>query len=253
MQKYNENLPVGSPRFDFYDFIETNRLLNISTDSVHGVGTVSTVAKDVWGEATNVTLLSSAETINIVSTNANDTFGGTGLNVLVIFGLDAEGYEQSEIVLMNGTTNVQTSLSFFRVNDIIGISAGSLAKNQGIIRATSSTTATVTAHMGIGDNRSRQAHYTVPNGKYFFLRWALVGATAAGKSIKATLQYEPFGSVRLPIVETFISATCVELTNNVAGIFPPLSTIYVQANTENGTASFSTTYNGYLIPSEYVL
>lgn len=252
MQKYNINLPVGSPRFDFYDFVSMNKILNFSTQSIHGKSTISTVFKDVWGESSNVTLLTNAETMSISSASTADTSAGTGARTIRIYGLDASGNEIQEDLLLNGTTPGITTLEYWRVNDLVITTAGSGGQNAGIIKATSTTSGIVTAHMAATHNRALQSHYTVPVGKYFFSRWALVGATAAGKSIRATLFYEPFGSVRIPIVETYTSATCVELTNNISGIFPPLCTLYVKAQTENGTASFALTYNGYVIPESMV-
>lgn len=102
---------------------------------------------------------------NIVSTDTADTSTGTGAHSIKIVGLDPQGVEQTEEVILNGTTDVPTVKSYRRIFRMYTVTAGSNGINEGIITATALTDATVTASISIGDNQSLMAIYTIPNGK----------------------------------------------------------------------------------------
>jgi len=113
----------------------------------------------------DLTYLSSAETMNIVSDDTDDSSAGTGARTGVIFGVDNDGVAIQENFTMNGTTNVLTTLAFLRVNTLVILTAGSSTWNEGAITATSSSAATVQQKIGATDSISKSSHYTVPAGK----------------------------------------------------------------------------------------
>jgi hypothetical protein len=250
VQKYNGNLPVGSPRFNFYDWVTLDAIDGMYTESIHARFEASTTEQDVWDGTGNIQLLANAEVLSFVSDNAADAFGSTGAQVIIIEGLDADGYKIEETLALSGLTPSTTSQSFWRVNDVIVGLGGSSGANQGRIIGTGSVSGTVVANMRPLYNRSLMSNYTVPVDKIFFSRWALVGGTDTGRNVQTTLWLEPFGGVRIPIVETHAGETSVELTNHISGGFPPLSTLYISAVVNTGTADFALTYNGYVVPKE---
>ena len=71
--------------------------------------------EDIWVDPTFLVYLASAETMNIVSTDGNDTAAGTGARTVLIKGQLAGNVTDTEIVTLNGTTPVTTTKSWLRV------------------------------------------------------------------------------------------------------------------------------------------
>jgi len=110
---------------------------NFSFATIVSAGTFETTQKTIGTPVGSVvkiaTFPTSAATINIASTSANDTLAGTGARALLITGLDADWELLTETVLMSGQTPVTTSSSFLRINNMLVVSVGSLGFNEGDI------------------------------------------------------------------------------------------------------------------------
>lgn len=119
----------------------------------------------LWTQGGSLTYLSSAETMEIASTSTSDTSAGTGVRTVLIEGVDGTGAAISEIVTMNGTTNVTTSNSYYRVNQMVSLTVGTGELNAGEITATATTAGTVQCVITTGEGISRLGHYTVPLNK----------------------------------------------------------------------------------------
>lgn len=118
----------------------------------------------VWEGDGDLSYLSSAETMNITSTAAADDDGSTGVESVLVSGVDGSGDLLTETVTMNGTSNVLTSGSFLRVNSIVALTCGSGGTNAGDITATASSAGTLQCEMDAGEGISQNSQYTVPNG-----------------------------------------------------------------------------------------
>lgn len=138
--------------------------------------------EDIWSEGGDLSYLTAAETMNIVSSDTNDTSAGTGARTVEIQGLDDAYLEIKEIVILNGTTNVLTSNSYLRVLSIEVLTAGSGEENAGIITSTASTAGTAQCAIPIGVSVSKNSQFTVPAGKKLMVITAEINATktAAG-------------------------------------------------------------------------
>jgi len=95
--------------------------------------------------------MTSADTLDVVSTDANDDDGGTGLNSIVIYGLDENRDEQIEVLTLNGTTPVTTSNQWFGVNRVAAFLFGSGETNAGTINITATTAGRVRIRPGVAD------------------------------------------------------------------------------------------------------
>jgi len=102
---------------------------------------------------------SSAAQLTIVSSSASDT---SALSVL-IQGLDANFNPISEIIALNGTTNVTSVKSYLRVNNV-GVTNGT---NVGNITFKQSTTLLAQINAGLGVNQA--SIYTVPAGYTLYI------------------------------------------------------------------------------------
>ena len=108
----------------------------------------------------------SATTLDVVSSSANDTLAGTGANAVVIIGLDSNRDKIIEVVSLAGTTIATTTLSFLRVNSFVVIAAGSNSTNEGTVNCSQGVN--VLSQIGIGEGQARQAVASVPNGFTWF-------------------------------------------------------------------------------------
>lgn len=118
----------------------------------------------------DLTYLTAAETMDIVSTSVNDDGSpvDTGLRTLFIEGVDGTGAYISEVITLDGTTVVVTANSYLRVNNMTGLTVGSSGWNEGEITATASTAATVQCQMDATESISQNSHFTIPLGETGF-------------------------------------------------------------------------------------
>ncbi len=152
----------------------TNFALDVALGNVPGVkgvtrtgfnSTITNTPEDIWTVGGQQVYLDAAETMDIVSTDANDNSAGSGLQTLQIFGLDGNFDEVDEEIIMNGTTIVTTANSYIRVHDLRGVTAGASDFNEGDITATATVDGSIQNEMLAGGNASQSLQYTIPNGK----------------------------------------------------------------------------------------
>ena len=124
---------------------------------------------DLWPGTNPYPFLDTAEIISVSSDSIEDNPTGTGAGVVLVFGLDENGLEQEETLVLNGTTPVLTTNTFLRVNDLVvvqGAPGGDInTPNIGTITATSNTTAAQQAIILPMTGRATQSVYTVPYDK----------------------------------------------------------------------------------------
>ena len=139
---------------------------------------LATTLETVWNgpAAANPFLPTSAAVLNITS----DVAGDTAIPV-TIQGLDADYREIEETVTLNGTTIVNTTQQFIRVNR---------AFNSGSTEATGNISinhgANVLAYIAAGYNQTLTSQYTVPAGKTLYLFSVL---KTAGKGSDTELSF----------------------------------------------------------------
>lgn len=74
---------------------------------------------EIWPLAgTDMAKTSSAEVLDIVSSSIQDDAGGSGMDAVFIEGLDGDFNLQSELVLLDGTTTVNSVNSYIHVHEI---------------------------------------------------------------------------------------------------------------------------------------
>ena len=143
-----------------------------SAQNLFGYGTTPASAgifRTVWENmgTTEYVFPSSALTMQLVSTAAGDTAS------ITIVGLDANYAVISEILVLNGTTNVPTVNQYFRINSIF-VSAGSPTNPTGVVSLSNSGVVYAQINTGVFNGttsslgRSQMAVYTVPAGYTFY-------------------------------------------------------------------------------------
>jgi hypothetical protein len=156
----------------------------------------------VWAEGGLYGYLSSATTLKISSSSANDTSAGTGARTVTVSGLDSSYDEVSETVTLSGQTAVDTTNSFIRVNRMIVNTAGTGGQNAGVIYAgtgtvTSGVPANKYATIAIGDNQTLMALWTVPRGFTAYLHQSHITVATEQNNKYATVSIvaRPDGAV----------------------------------------------------------
>lgn len=166
-----------------------------------GVGTTEEVVCDHGG---NHVFLTSAELIDIVSDDDEDTnAGGDGARKLFITGLDDDWAEQSEIVNLAGQTPVQTTLEYLRLDLAFVIDAGNVdavgGGNAGTITFKSHDTDKVQSEMQPNHVGTLNCIFSVPAGKTAYITVVGMGVGQGKEAIfrakMRTSQGGPFSLV----------------------------------------------------------
>lgn len=105
-----------------------------------------------------------AVAVQVLSTSALDAAAGTGARTVRISGLDVAGVEIQEIVTLNGITPVNATLPFWRINQLLCLTAGSTGFNQGTITVRTVVGATSLFAIPPLMGRGQTCIYTVPAG-----------------------------------------------------------------------------------------
>lgn len=168
-------------------------------------GDVDTSEESVWPDGSTVPHPAAAAKLNIVSTSTDDDGSpvGTGARTVYIEGLDGSYNTVSEIVTLNGTTNVETTHSYLYVNQFYVATVGTGGVNAGEITAKVSTT--LYDLIAVGYNQRTTAHYCVPAGYTAYLTSGIITAGQASGSTSVTAflkQHGPDGILRVGAVST---------------------------------------------------
>jgi hypothetical protein len=126
----------------------------------------------VWENATAYTYITSASTLTLVSTSASDNTSAS----VFISGLDASFNIITETLFLNGVTGVTTVNTYFRVNSMTLVSAGS-SQTTNVGTITLKQSSNVIAQINVGIGKSQMAIYTVPAGYSFYLDLAEVNTS----------------------------------------------------------------------------
>lgn len=140
---------------------------------------VSTSFVSVWENNAAYVFPTVASTMVVSSSSASDT----GVSVQ-IFGLDADYNRITEVVALNGTSNVTTTNTYWRINNVIttvGAAVGTVyVKNAG---------GTTYAQIAIGNGKTNMSVYTVPAGYTAYLtQFDAFSSTSVTSGVFATFR-----------------------------------------------------------------
>ena len=206
----------------------------------------ATTPEDVWNGGGLYNFMTGATTLEVVSSNVNDSSSGTGARTISVTGLDTSYTPFTENVTLNGTTAVALANQYFRINDARILSAGSNLVNSGDITIRDSGAGTTRAILPTGYGATRQAVYTVRVGYSMYIEDILINVNKPTGTQDATVSlYTGFpaqGFYRMPIEITVSSHPHLNKTN--AGLLLPEKTDFmmrctgVGSNNTNVSAAF---------------
>lgn len=121
--------------------------------------------EDIWdGGGDHEFYPTSAQSMEILSSDSNDASAGTGLRTVKILGLDNNWDLQEETKTLNGTNTVNLVNTYIRMYRMIGITSGSGEKNAGDITCRIQSAGVTAAIIKAGNNQTLMCQYTIPNG-----------------------------------------------------------------------------------------
>lgn len=138
-----------------------------------------------------------AQTVNVTSTDVNDTLLGTGARTITLYGLDSDYLEVSETLEMNGSVGVTSTVEFIRCDKASVENAGSIGSNLGTINVNQSTSGIKFMSLPIGYNSTMLTAYTIPAGKIGYID-KLFATFSGGKKaayVNIRLLIRPYGKV----------------------------------------------------------
>lgn len=164
----------------------------------------TTDPEDVWEGGGLFPFLSSAQTLEVVSTSAADAAAGTGARTVLVSGLNSSYATISEVVTLNGVTPVSTVNQYLRINLFTTTAAGSGEENAGDITLRVSGGGTVQNIIRAGFGFGRSGVYTVPAGFTFFMTSAVFSVSSPNGATVNTCtfglaQRSSTGNRRIPL------------------------------------------------------
>lgn len=245
------------------DFIDRDIMIAIARGAVDGVTShhisghnadVGSSLETIWGEGGVITHPAAATVLKISSSSTADDLGSTGLEKLIIIGLNANYHEIQEEVILNGQTAVNTVKEYLRIFHLRGTQAGSGLSNAGIVYAgtgdiTTGKPAVVHAHMAIGLSHSLAAVFTIP-GDHEGLLIAHRQYSSVSKNVEAYFcvrEYEGIFHAEDVLVYTVGE---VDEIYSPPLLLPPRMDIEVRAKAAAGGGDIAAAMSVLLVPPE---
>ncbi len=170
---------------------------------------VGTSYEDIWPVGGNIPWQTSDSIVSVSSTHASDTIAGLGCRSIEIHGLSATGVDQTEIIELNGTTEVDSVLTYVRINkmhcETVGTYGGahrgdltlrvdsSGAKTGNIFARMSGFEGAVDSSVQYGSGEAGNGFWTVPLGKVMYITNLVVDVSTTGNKTGDVILYEREG------------------------------------------------------------
>lgn len=209
---------------DFYTAVGLG-LLTPNVRRVTGLGNnpdvdTGTVPEDVWTGGGLYPFMTAATSLEILSDSASDAAAGVGARTVLISGLDANYVEQSSVMTLNGITAVAVPVQYFRINQLMVLSAGSSETNVGTITVRDAGAGATRGLIPTSTGMSRQAVYTVPAGHTLSIHSILgsLNRTVSTNNVTIGFSFRSFTGVRRLTLEFSISDRTPYRHDGIPGI-----------------------------------
>ncbi len=230
-------------------------------------GAVGTAWEDIHPNGGNITWLTTAGTVEVLSSDAADTSAGLGVRSVELHGLSASGVDQDEIIVMNGVTPVTSSKTYIRVNKLHSETCGTYGgSHQGDItcRVTGGG-ATLSLMTGVegavdtavvyGSGEAGNGYWSVPLGKVMYItRLEVITDVATNKEITIALyEREDILGTSVPVSPRRVLWQENGVNTSIAKEFKShikikaLADIWFRAKTSTGTSLIEVSLDFYLV------
>lgn len=162
----------GADSSDFYLDVAAGKIPSMTMVNKFGINkNITTAEQDVWGPGGTLSYLTTAATMEAISSDANDTAAGTGAREVTVYGLDENWNEASETLAMAGTSaSSASSTTFIRIYRVAVSQTGAYGgTNAGNITIRVSSAGSTQGYVLLGKGQSQGVHYTIPRGHKAFI------------------------------------------------------------------------------------
>lgn len=177
--KHVDNKPSVTNTSYLYDIVKGNVADNYSLNKFGHNPTVGADYETIWSGSNIYPYLTTADQLEVLSDDADDTSAGTGARTIKIYGLDSSYDEINESVTMAGAGVQTTTASFLRVFRAEVVTAGASLINEGTITIRDQDTDTTRALIDPNLGQTTMAVWTVPNGYTFYMTSWYLGSSVA--------------------------------------------------------------------------
>jgi len=214
---------------------------------------IATSPEVIWSVGGAYTVPTTAETLDIVSTDAADDGdpAGTGAHNVYIYGIDENRKYQTETVTLNGTTTVVTTNQWLGINRMVVGSAGSGQANAGAITATGTSSSNVFGRIVAGESVTQQCIYHTQLQSQVLADWLLINCLKIGVGSTPTVTikgwiYSPVSNCKYEVfrhlIDTSVENT-VEIRPSQPFIFNPGDVFYLTATTDVDNTTISARFS----------
>lgn len=212
----------------------------------------NSVYEDIWIAGGVETLLTTAETVDISSDDAEDGVGGDGVRTMRIQGLNAQYHLIEEDVVMNGLTPVTTVNEYLRVYRVYGLISGDTGENEGTITIESTSSSTTMGSIDPGQNQTEKTQFTIPAGYYGFIL-SIEQSGGQGDDWLQRIRVRDLGLTERTVKSINSSRNQYKSTLEIPIVVKPMSDLKIQAkSTDGGTVSVTANYELLLVKEELV-
>lgn len=206
-----------------------------------------------WGGT--FTPLTTATTISIVSASVNDIVTtGTGVQSLVVYGVDANRDAVIEVVSMNGTTPVVTTSTWLGINRVAMYLCGTGKVNAGEINITSTGAGTPTmAQMPASGGVTQQCIFHIPQNYNFLAEQVWINVLNRGKNADLTVKMWVYSAVsngnqevfRIDI-DTAAVANPMDINPNLPFPLTEKTVMWLECTSDTANVSINARFSGVL-------
>lgn len=219
--------------------------LQVARGQITGHSTVNIYGyqANVAGTSIPVWEIASAYTYPVSATKMHLTGTGADTAKILVSGLDANYTAISETVTLNGSVAVNTTNSYFRINNML-VTAGTPA---GVVTLKDLTDTTIYAQINSGVGRTQAGIYTVPAGHTFYLQRVNIYTSLNGNDY-CTYQNKTISSTGVvQVTQQAAFPSVYEARRFMPRPFVEKTDIQLQAKVQTGTGSVTVAQEGYLI------
>ena len=217
---------------------------NVTGDGISAVIAERAVAGTTTGTVASsyATDAGAASTFVAVHTVTGATTQGTGIRSVRLDYLDSSGVPQSEVVALNGTTEVTTTAT--DIGALLGITAASVGSGgvaAGAIAVTNTTNTSTFGTIAAGKTQDQAADLTVRAGRQAFVTCVCAGAGATGTLVKLYSDASPATGLKVAGAKfvwssSIFGANPAEVETEVPlGPFPAGARIWLAGTSAAGT------------------
>jgi len=242
---------------DFHTEVALGRRQGATTWNKFGYNTDVDTGTEIiasWGGTYQ--FITVGETISIVSTSTADADGDTGVNSIVVYGVDENWDSQIVVYLMDGTTPVVSAESWIGINRVAVFLSGTGRTNAGTITVTAVTSLYTMAQIPLGIGVSQQLIFFIPQNHQFLAEWLHFDAlkiAGGGGNPELTFLGQVYSVVNNTIQEVYRGHLDTTNANNIDVNTPipfPIgekSILYFTATTDKDNTSVTGRFSGELI------